>query len=92
MRAQAAGFFKLDDELPEIRILQHAGRDAKTIFQQKNNSRPHIAQNGHAYPSSALLSSINDKVDESYWAVMRSLEEAAMLLEKMANDQLGKTR
>jgi hypothetical protein len=38
------------------------------------------------------LSSINDKVDESYWAVMRSLEEAAMLLEKMANDQLGKTR
>jgi two-component system chemotaxis response regulator CheB len=45
---------------------------------------------GHAYSSSALLSSITDKIDESYWAVMRSLEEAAMLLEKMANDQLGK--
>jgi two-component system chemotaxis response regulator CheB len=47
---------------------------------------------GHAYSSSALLSSISDKVDESYWAVMRSLEEAAMLLEKMANDQLGKNQ
>jgi two-component system chemotaxis response regulator CheB len=44
---------------------------------------------GHAYSSSALLSSITDKVDESYWAVMRSLEEAAMLLEKMAIDQVG---
>jgi two-component system chemotaxis response regulator CheB len=41
---------------------------------------------GHAYSSSALLSSITDRVDESYWAVMRSLEEAAMLLEKMAHD------
>lgn len=45
---------------------------------------------GHAYSSSALLSSITDHVDESYWAVMRSLEEAAMLLERMANDHMEK--
>jgi two-component system chemotaxis response regulator CheB len=41
---------------------------------------------GHAYSASALMSSIMDTVDGSYWAVMRSLEEAAMLLEKMDGD------
>lgn len=35
---------------------------------------------GHAYSSSALISGIMEKIDESYWAAMRSLEEAAMLL------------
>lgn len=39
---------------------------------------------GHAYSASALLSGVMGKIDESYWAVMRSLEEAAMLL-----DQIG---
>lgn len=47
---------------------------------------------GHAYSSSALLSSITDKVDDSYWTVMRSLEEAAMLLEKMAHDKTQKNQ
>ena len=37
---------------------------------------------GHAYSSSALLSGIMEKIDESYWEAMRSLEEAAMLLEQ----------
>lgn len=47
---------------------------------------------GHAYSSSALLSSIMEKIDESHWSVMRSLEEGAMLLEKMANDELAKSQ
>ena len=38
---------------------------------------------GHAYSSSALLSGVMEKIDESYWSAMRSLEEAAMLLEQM---------
>ena len=37
---------------------------------------------GHAYSSSALLSGVMEKIDESYWGAMRSLEEAAMLLEQ----------
>jgi two-component system chemotaxis response regulator CheB len=37
---------------------------------------------GHAYSSSALLSGVMEKIDESYWGAMRSLEEAAMLLEE----------
>jgi two-component system chemotaxis response regulator CheB len=37
---------------------------------------------GHAYSSSALLSGVMEKIDESYWGAMRSLEEAAMLLER----------
>jgi two-component system chemotaxis response regulator CheB len=36
---------------------------------------------GHAYSSSALLSGVMEKIDQSYWDAMRSLEEAAMLLE-----------
>ena len=40
---------------------------------------------GHAYSASALLSGVMGKIDESYWSVMRSLEEAAMLLEQIGN-------
>jgi hypothetical protein len=41
MRAQAAGYFSLHDDLPEMRTQQRAEQDAKTIFEQKNKSRPH---------------------------------------------------
>lgn len=41
---------------------------------------------GHAYSASALLSGIMEKIDESYWAAMRSLEEAAMLLEQTSKN------
>lgn len=41
MRAQAAGFFSLHDDLPEMRTQERAEQDAKTIFEQKNKSRPH---------------------------------------------------
>ena len=43
MRAQAAGFFSLHDEHPEMRTLERAGQDAKTVFEQRNKSRPHVA-------------------------------------------------
>jgi two-component system, chemotaxis family, protein-glutamate methylesterase/glutaminase len=41
---------------------------------------------GHAYSTSALLSGVMDKIDESYWAAMRSLEEAAMLMKQTSED------
>ena len=41
MRAQAAGYFSLHDDLPEMRTLERAGLDATTIFEQRNKSRPH---------------------------------------------------
>jgi hypothetical protein len=41
MRAQAAGFFSLHDDLPEMRTQERAEQDAQTIFEQKNKSRPH---------------------------------------------------
>ena len=41
MRAQAAGYFSLHDDLPEMRTLERAEQDAQTIFEQKNKSRPH---------------------------------------------------
>lgn len=41
MRAQAADFFTLHDDLPEMRMQERAVQDAKTIFAQKNKSRPH---------------------------------------------------
>ena len=43
MRAQAAGFFSLHDDLPEMRTQERAEEDAKTIFEQKNKSRPHTS-------------------------------------------------
>lgn len=41
MRAQAADFFTLHDDDPAMRTLERAKQDAKTIFEQKNKSRPH---------------------------------------------------
>jgi hypothetical protein len=43
MRAQAADFFTLHDDLPEMRTQERAEQDAKTIFEQRNKSRPHVA-------------------------------------------------
>jgi hypothetical protein len=42
MRAQAADFFTLHDDLPEMRTQERAEQDAKTIFEQKNKSRAHV--------------------------------------------------
>jgi hypothetical protein len=42
MRAQAADFFTLHDDLPEMRTQERAEQDAKTIFEQRNKSRPHV--------------------------------------------------
>jgi two-component system chemotaxis response regulator CheB len=49
---------------------------------------------GHAYSSSALLSGVMEKIDASYWGAMRSLEEAAMLLEETGKSlaESGDTR
>lgn len=41
---------------------------------------------GHGYSRSALLSDIMEKVDESYWGAMKSLEEAAMLLNRLGQE------
>jgi hypothetical protein len=41
MRAQAADFFTLHDDHPEMRTQERAEQDAKTIFEQRNKSRPH---------------------------------------------------
>jgi hypothetical protein len=41
MRAQAADFFSLHDDLPEMRTHERAEQDAKTVFEQRNKSRPH---------------------------------------------------
>ncbi|MEN3295633.1 MAG: hypothetical protein V7642_4886 [Burkholderiales bacterium] len=41
MRAQAADFFTLHDDDPTMRTQERAEQDAKTIFEQKNKSRPH---------------------------------------------------
>lgn len=41
MRAQAADFFTLHDDDPAMRTQERALQDAKTIFEQKNKSRPH---------------------------------------------------
>lgn len=41
MRAQAADFFTLHDEDPAMRTQERAEQDARTIFEQKNKSRPH---------------------------------------------------
>jgi hypothetical protein len=42
MRAQAADYFTLHDDLPEMRTQERALQDAKTIFKEKNKSRPHV--------------------------------------------------
>ncbi len=43
MRAQAADFFTLHDDMPEMRTQERAEQDAETIFKLKNKSRPHEA-------------------------------------------------
>jgi hypothetical protein len=43
MRAQAADFFTLHDDIPDMRTQERAMQDAKTIFEQKNKSRGHTA-------------------------------------------------
>jgi len=42
MRAQAGDFFTLHDEQPEMCTLERAQQDAKTIYEQRNKSRPEI--------------------------------------------------
>ncbi len=42
MQAQAADFFTLHDDLPEMRTQERAEQDARTIFEQRNKSRPHV--------------------------------------------------
>jgi hypothetical protein len=42
VRAQADGYFSLHDDLPEMRTLERAEQDAKTIFEQRNKSRGYV--------------------------------------------------
>ncbi len=42
MRAQAADYFTLHDDLPEMRTQERAEQDARTIYEQRNKSRPHV--------------------------------------------------
>jgi hypothetical protein len=41
MRAQAADFFTLHDDDPTMRTQDRAEQDARTIYEQRNKSRPH---------------------------------------------------
>lgn len=41
MRAQAADYFTLHDDLPDMRTQERAEQDARTIYEQRNKSRPH---------------------------------------------------
>lgn len=40
MRAQAAEFFSLHDDKPEMRTQERAELDAKTVYEQRNKSNP----------------------------------------------------
>ncbi|MDQ9170704.1 hypothetical protein Q8A64_09815 [Oxalobacteraceae bacterium R-40] len=51
MQVQAADFFTLHDDLPEMRTQERALQDAKTIFEQKNKSRGHVAPKRAKKPS-----------------------------------------
>ncbi|MGI4857094.1 MAG: chemotaxis protein CheB [Janthinobacterium lividum] len=42
---------------------------------------------GHGYTNSALIIGVVEKTEAGYWAVMRGLEEAAMLLDEMGGTQ-----
>lgn len=42
MRAQAADFFTLHDDHPEMRTPERAQQDAKSVYEQRNISRPEI--------------------------------------------------
>lgn len=43
MRAQAADFFTLHDDIPALRTQERAVQDAKTLFAQISQSRPQSA-------------------------------------------------
>jgi predicted ArsR family transcriptional regulator len=45
MRAQAADFFTLHDDHPEMRTQERAEQDVRTIYEQRNKSRPHTPPN-----------------------------------------------
>ncbi|MGV3742443.1 MAG: hypothetical protein ACO1NO_09060 [Burkholderiaceae bacterium] len=51
MQVQAADFFTLHDDLPEMRTQERALQDAKTIFEQKNKSRGHVPPKRAKKPS-----------------------------------------
>ncbi len=40
MRAQAADFFTLHDDIPAMRTQERAAQDARTLFKQIKQSRP----------------------------------------------------
>ncbi|HYD61317.1 MAG TPA: hypothetical protein VEC35_13215 [Noviherbaspirillum sp.] len=42
MRAQAADFFTLHDDIPAMRTQERAVQDARTLFRQIKQSRPPI--------------------------------------------------
>ncbi|MES2069423.1 MAG: hypothetical protein V4488_03680 [Pseudomonadota bacterium] len=42
MRAQAADYFTLHDDDPAMRTQERAIQDAKTVYEQRNKSRPEI--------------------------------------------------
>lgn len=42
MRAQASEFFSAHDEQAEMRTQQQAELDAKTVYEQRNKSKPEI--------------------------------------------------
>jgi hypothetical protein len=42
MRAQASDYFTLHDDDPAMRTQERAVQDAKTIFEQRNKSKPEI--------------------------------------------------
>lgn len=42
VRAQAADFFTEHDDVPAMRTPERAALDAKTIFEQRNKSKPGI--------------------------------------------------
>lgn len=42
VRAQAADFFTLHDDDPAMRTQERAEQDAKTIYEQRNKSKPQI--------------------------------------------------
>lgn len=42
VRAQAADFFTLHDDDPAMRTPERAAADARTIFEQRNKSKPGI--------------------------------------------------
>lgn len=51
MQVQAADFFTLHDDIPEMRTQQRAEQDARTIFEQRNKSRPHVSPKRQKKPA-----------------------------------------